>query len=96
MANVSGWNEIINNTNLVKAAYTMYDNAMYGNLIAILWVSFSAVLYMKTRNVGLIFFLGLLSYVVFYGLLTSSARGVLLVILVFELAALLYELFWSR
>jgi len=96
MANVSGWNELMNDTNLVKAAYTMFNDAMYGNVIMLMWVAFSSVIYMKTRNIGLTFFLGMLSFSVFYGMLTPLSVTIMTVCLIFELGIAIYQIFWAR
>lgn len=98
MVNVTGWNELMNGstTGVVKAAFTMYNTALYSNFIMVFWVVLSGVLYAKTKNLALTFILGMLSYIVFFGLLTPMARSFMGAVLIFELAGVIYEIIWAK
>lgn len=95
MTNVTGWEELMN-ASIVDAVYVMFNESLYGNLIMLLWMTLSAVLYMKTKNIGLTFFLGILSFSVFYGMLTPLSINIMTLVLIIELGIALYQIFWKR
>ncbi len=98
MANVTGWNELINGSasSVIKAGFTMYNTAMYSNFIMIFWTVLSGILYAKTKSLPLVFTLGMLSYIVFFGLLSMTSRSFMAIVLIFELAGIIYETVWSQ
>ena len=94
MANVTGWNEVMNGS-LVEGAYSMYNGALAGNFLTFIFCVLTATLYMKTKNPTLCFIIGLLFFSMFYSYFTSTGIGIMIIILVFELAVVLYDIFWK-
>ncbi|MDD3267607.1 MAG: hypothetical protein PHC75_10565 [Burkholderiales bacterium] len=98
MVNATGWNELMD-ANLVGAAYTMFDTAFgsMGIVVVILFFLYQFMLYMKTQNLVLCFIMG----VIFTSLYATSllveqvSVGLMFVLLVFELAAIMYMWFHS-
>ena len=103
VSNATGWNELFNG-NLPKASFVMYDTALGNWTLAILFVAFQLIVFMKTRNplvawvVGIIFaslyFAGgsLLGQTVFKNL----AMQVMFIILVIELGGIMFGWFANR
>ena len=93
MTNVVGWDELYNGS-LVSAAYTMYDYYM-GNTgwpITILFFVFQYMLYIKTKNLNLmfvtaIFFVSMFAVSTF---VQPLAVEIMFAVLVFELAGIIY------
>ena len=106
MVNATGWAELMDG-NMIKASYTMYDQAFGavtggpfvdgGWVIIILFVVYQFMLLMKTRNLTLSWVTG----IIFASLYATSvfvkaiSVQIIFVILVFELAAILYMLIWK-
>lgn len=91
MANVTGWNEMMNGS-LVQGAYSMYNGALAGNFLTVMFCVLTATLYMKTKNPTLCFIVGLIFYAMFYNYFTASGLGIMIIILIFELGVVLYDL----
>jgi len=94
--NATGWAELFDG-NLIKAAYTMYNTAFAGWAVVILFFVYQMMLYMKTRNLTLcwttgIFFASLYAVSQFVHPVSVQAMFVLLV---FELAGILFLLLWK-
>lgn len=94
MTDVDGWSQIQNGS-LVEGVYEMYNNAVLGNFLLVLFCTLSATLYLKTKNAVLCFVLGVLFFTIFYSFLTPFGSGTISLILVFELAVALYDIFWK-
>jgi hypothetical protein len=102
--NVTGWNELISG-NLISAAFIMFDTAFGGWVVVILFMVYQFMLYMKTRNAALSWITGVLFTAMFAASTIMSASGVpvfkpialqiLFLILVLELAGILYIMLWK-
>jgi len=95
--NATGWNELYSG-NMISAAYTMYNAAFANWFVAILFFVYQFMLFMKTRNVTLcwvtgLFFAALYAVSVFVKAISIQA---IFLLLVFELAGILYMLLWKR
>lgn len=97
--NATGWTELLDG-NTIGAVYTMFDTA-FGNMgivIVILFFVYQSMLYMKTKNLTLMFIIG----VIFAGLYVGSSFvepfsvPIIFLILLFELAGILYLLLFSK
>lgn len=96
MANATGWSELYDG-DLIGAAFTMYDTALLGWTVAILFIVYQFMLYLKTRNPTLcwvtgIFFVSMYAVSVF---VKPISLQVMFVILAFELAGILYMLIFK-
>ncbi len=88
---VCGWRFLIDGK-LPEAAYYMYNAALFNWAIAILFIVYQFMLYMKTKNTTLcwitgLFFAALYAASVF---VKDMSIQIIFLILVFELAAILY------
>lgn len=99
-ANATGWSELMD-ANLIGAVFTMYDTAFWGFLIVILFFVYQFMLWLKTSNLTLCWVTGIFFVALF---VTGETIGVwikpvavqtIFVVLVFELAAILYLLIWK-
>jgi len=95
MVNVTGWNELINEQKIISANYQLFNTSLGGNLFLLLWCVLSGVLYIKTKSIELVFFLGLLSFSLFYEMLGTMGITLISTILIFELGVALYKVFWK-
>jgi len=95
MVNATGWEELYNGQ-MIMAAFTMYDTALLGWTIAILFFVFQFMLYMKTRNLTITFVMGLF-FLPLFGLtfVRSISLPITVILLVFELGGILYFLIWK-
>jgi len=94
--NATGWTELING-DLFGAAFTMYDTALAGWTVVILFFVYQFMLYLKVRNPTLAWVTGLI-FVSLYATSTivkSISLQVMFIILVLELGAILYMLIWK-
>ena len=97
MVNVTGWNELMDG-NITSAAYAVYNSSLEGYLLLILFVAISALLFMRTQNIELTFTLGVIFFTVFavgFQWMDPVQYGIVLVILVFELAGIFYKIFFK-
>ncbi len=94
---VCGWSELLSG-NLVKAVYVMYDAALLGWFIAILFFLFQAGLYMKTRNPNIVWVTGILFLSLFIrsGYIKTVSLGVMALILLLELAGIMYFIIFKK
>ena len=95
---VCGWSELLSG-NLVKAVYVMYDAALLGWFIAILFFLFQAGLYMKTRNSNIVWVTGILFLSLFIRIgnyVIPIALGTMALILLFELAGVMYFIIFKK
>ena len=96
VTNVTGWDELINGT-LITASFTMYDTALVGWTVAILFILYQFMLLLKTRNLTLAFVTGLIfasMYISSIFIKTISVQ-IIFILLVFELAGIIYFLIWD-
>jgi len=91
--NTTGWNELMDG-HMILAVYTMFDTA-FGNMgiiVVILFFLYQFMLYMKTQNLTLMWIIGIM----FTSLYASTAVveqfsvQIMFLLLVFELAGILY------
>lgn len=88
---VCGWTELFDG-NPIVAVFTMFDASLVGWTIAILFIVYQGMLYMKSSNLALnfitgAFFLSLFAAATF---VKTISLQIMFVILVFELAGLIY------
>ncbi len=96
MPNVTGWTELFDG-NLIGAAFTMYDAAFLGWTVAMLFFVYQGMLYYKTRNLTICWITGIFfasMYAVSTIVKTISVQ-LIFILLVFELAGILYFLIWK-
>jgi len=96
MANATGWTELYRG-DLVSAVFTLFDTALLGWMVAILFFVYQFMLYLKTRNATICFVTGLM-FVSLYAtsiFVKSASVHIMFLILVFELAGILYALLWK-
>lgn len=101
MANATGWSELFDGR-IITAVFTMFDAAFLGWTVAILFMVYQVMLYLKTRNVTICWVTGLFFaslYVASTEVVSSYLRiesvQIIFLILVFELAGILYMLIWK-
>jgi len=92
--NATGWTQLYDG-NIVGAAWVMFNNAWAGWVIAILFVVFQLILYLKTRNPMLYWITGMVILLVTSTYIIATVFWVIFGILVFELVAILYTIFWK-
>lgn len=102
--NATGWTELFNG-NIVTAAFVMYDTALMGWTVAILFVVYQAMLLLKTRNLTISWITGAIfaSMYVSSSLMSASGNAILkpisvqviFALLVIELGAILYLWLWK-
>ena len=93
---VCGWAEIMQGK-LISASFVMYDAAFANWTVAILFIVYQFILILKTKNLNIswvtgIFFISLYALSVY---VKTISLQVIFVILVFELAGILYLLIWK-
>lgn len=100
MVNATGWSELMD-ANLVGAAFTMYDTAFVGWTVGILFFVYQLMLLIKTRNLPLAFITGIFFVGMFitaispFDFIKPISAQIIFVILVFELAGILYFWIWK-
>jgi len=97
--NATGWSELMNG-NMVGAVYTMFDTAFggMGLIVVMLFLVYNVMLYAKTRNLSLMFMLGVM-FTSLYGLskyVEEISLQILFLILVFELGGILYMVLFNN
>jgi len=97
--NATGWSYLMDGK-MIKAVYTMYD-ASFGNLgiiVVILFVVYQSMLWTKTKNLTLMWITGMI-FGSMYALSTFAeafSMRIIFLILVFELAGILYLLLFNK
>ena len=95
--NATGWSQLFDG-NMILAAYTMYDTAFNGWIVVLLFFLYEFMLFMKTRNLTLCFTMG----AIFSTLYVTSTfvkpitKYVMVLLLVFEVAGILYMLIFKK
>ena len=94
--NATGWTQLFDG-NLIGAAFTAFDGPMGGWVIAILFVVYQFMLILKTKNMTLAWTTGILFASLFAvsQIAKSISLQVIFIILVLELAGILYVLLWK-
>lgn len=90
------------NGNVITASFIMFDTALAGWFIAFLFFTYQIILYMKARNVNLNFITGIFfvslyiagSSVSSLPIINPMAIQAIFLILVLELAGVLFYAFW--
>ncbi len=88
---VCGWTELFDG-NPILAAFTMFDASLIGWSVAILFIVYQAMLFMKSRNLALNFITGVFFISLFATatLVKPISIQVMFVMLILEMAALIY------
>ncbi len=96
MVNAIGWDKLYDG-NLIGAVFFMFDTAFAGWLVAILFIIYQAMLFMKTQNLPLCWVTGLFFAALYVSstIVHAYSRQVIFVILVLELAGILYIWFFK-
>ena len=91
--NVTGWNYLMDGQ-LINASFIMFNTAFAGWLVAILFIIYQFMLILKTNNLTLAWVTGLFFASLYAAsvLVKSISIQIIFIILVFELAGILY--FW--
>lgn len=104
LGNATGWAELMNGS-IAKAAYKTLDHAVGGTdttpgyLLVILLFAVQAMIYIRTRNlgmaliIGLVLYTGLASIGVATQYIPTEALGIIILVFVLELAAILWHVF---
>jgi len=94
--NATGWTELMD-ARLVSAVFTMYDEAFVKLTIALLFIIYQFMLYLKTQNISLCFVTGLIFASLYVGsvFVAPASLYLIFVILAFELGAIFYMLIWK-
>jgi hypothetical protein len=92
--NVTGWNELMNG-NLIKSAFTMYDTSLNGWFVGIMFFTFQALLYMKTKNVTLTWISGLMFASLYASsvFMNTETNYILFITLALQLTGVIYMVF---
>ena len=92
--NVTGWSELYNG-HPIDAVFLMYNTALMGWTVAILFLLFQFMLFLKTRNPVIAFVTGVIfiSMYLTSTFVTAISTQVMMVLLVLELACVLYLVF---
>jgi len=88
--------DLIINGSLIKAAYETYNQPFSvlggpGYPIGFLFIIFMVLLYLQNRNIAFHFLVSLFLFAAFFVLLPNIFKGIILVILLLELAGILYS-----
>ena len=96
IANVTGWNYLFDGK-LVEASFSLYDTALAGWTVGILFLIFQFMLIVKTRNLPLAFTMGAIFFAMYAGsvFIKSISSTIIVVILVLELVGIFYYAFKS-
>jgi len=98
MINATGWSQLLD-ANLIGAAFTMYDTAFAGWTIGILFFVYELMLLIKTKNLPLAFITGMFFASLYvtstFSFVKPISTQIIFVILVFELAGILYFWIWK-
>lgn len=95
--NVTGWSELIEGKP-IQAVYAMYDLAWNHWFVVILFVVFQFMLFLKTKNLTLMWVTGLFfgSLYIISNYFPLFSRQIIFAMLVFELAGILFMWLMKR
>lgn len=94
--NATGWTELFNGQ-LLQASFTLFNTATAGWGVAILFLIYQFMLYIKTRNLPLMFTTGVI-FVAMFSTATfvkQSTLSIMFLMLAAEFAGILYLAFWK-
>jgi len=95
--NATGWN-LLYNGNLATAAVTLFNQATAGWAVVVLFLVYQFMLYIKTRNLPLMFTTGSIFVAMFATATTfvkQSSLSIMFLLLAVEFAGVLYLAFWK-
>lgn len=95
--NVTGWTELMD-AKPIAAVYAMYDAAFFGWVVAILFIVYSLMLYLKTRNITLVWVTGLFFAAMYFTnqtILKVNSLYIISVMLIIELGVIIYLWIWK-
>lgn len=97
--NATGWTELMDG-NMVQAVYTMFDTAFggMGLVIVILFIVYQFMLYWKTRNITLMWIIGVF-FVALYSIskiYEPFAMRIIFLLLVLQLAGIFYLILFKK
>lgn len=95
MTNVTGWDYLIAGR-VIMASRLMYEYYWGDWFITLLFIMFKIILYFSTKSLTLSFISSLLFLSVMSSYIDAQAFGLIIVIMVFELAGVLYGAFWKK
>ena len=98
--NTTGWTELLD-ANVLSASFLMYDTLLVGWTVTLLFLLHQIILFMKAKNPTLNFVIGSLFVSIYiaaeqitsYTIINPAALTFMFLILVVELAMLLYTTF---
>jgi len=97
--NATGWSELMDG-NMISAVYTMFDTAFgsMGLVVVILFFVYQIMLYSKTKNLTLMWIVGIMfaSLYALSAFVEPLSVQIIFLILVFELAGILYMLLFNK
>ena len=97
--NATGWEQVIsgNATGLITGVFTMYNTALLGAFVGILFFIYQFMLYMKSRSAVLCFTTGIIFAGMYLGsfIITPWSTRLIILLLVFELGGILFTLVWK-
>ena len=93
----TAWEYLINGS-LIKAAYQAFNvpfafHGTYNYPIGILFLIFMILLYIQSRNVALHFTVSIILFAIFFVWIPIIIKGIILTILILELAGIIY--YWA-
>ena len=99
--NSTGWTELIDG-NIIKASFIMFDTALGGWLVTFLFFTYQIILYLKAKNPTLNFITGSFFISMYLGakafyvvpIINPIAVNAIFLVLVLQLAAILFNAFW--
>jgi len=94
--NATGW-ALLYDGHLLQAAFTLYNISTAGWGVAILFLVYQFMLYIKTRNLPLLFTTGLIFTAMFATatFVKQSTLSIMFLMLALEFAGILYLAFWK-
>lgn len=96
VGNVTGYSELLSG-NIFGAVYSLYNTTLAGWFVAILFLVFQVLLYMKSRNFVMMWVTGLF-FLSMYGISTIVSQNSIVfifAILILELAGIFYYLLFK-
>jgi hypothetical protein len=93
--NVSGWNDLMNGK-VISASFNLYSTLLNGWTIAILFVVFQILVYIKTKNIVMMWISGIF-FASMYAVSMFSRNSIVFIfaILILELAGIMYYMFFK-
>jgi len=97
MVNAPGWDLLIDG-HMISAIVFMFNYYLLNTTVAILFFVYQGMLFLKTRNLTMCWVTGLIftsMYAAAETIIKPAAVQIMFLILVFELAGILYALIWK-